>query len=540
ELVGRLQDGSTRALIDNALRGTGISADTVVNRIETGAPNAALERQWVADDLAKVAEAMGLNLERKDDLEVARERLNEVHVELGTALERAEVLRDDGVIEEAREIRFHFDQERLDDTMRAVRQELRGQGVNEAQLEARAVEIESRAFDRVEAEQREYLATRPEILSDPGAVYRTDEEGRGRITDQELADRLDREIEVILDRAPANQSISEAVASDFKERYPDMPDHVVRGLGDTYETSFRLNNEQELREAELEAAENATARDAALEANRLVNGIRQSEADGISAAERRELVTVIETNVREGANDDDRAYTDDRFEQLVRERDLLEANGASTQQRVALATEFTQLSLARQNDELSPEEARRADAILRDTADKYGSQMRDGLQRDDTREFMSIHDDGYFSRDERADEFEIERRREFRFAMQPYQVQQIDNPEIRRVVEHERSGDVSPSLATDEERLSYREQIEKELDDEQIERLREGDSDALENVSDDRLERLYAAKAYLQSDAATANSEAYREVVQEIAEEQYELQKDRLVDSEREGGPVHG
>ncbi|WP_306116304.1 relaxase/mobilization nuclease domain-containing protein [Roseovarius sp. MMSF_3305] len=540
ELVGRLQDGSTRAQIDNALRGTGISADTVVNRIETGAPNAALERQWVADDLAKVAEAQGLNLERKDDLEVARDRLNQVHVELGTALERAEVLRDDGVIEEAREIRFHFDQERLDDTTRAVRQELRGQGVNEAQLEARAAEIENRAFDRIEAEQQEYLETRPEILSDPGAVYRTDEEGRGRITDQELADRLDREIEVILDRAPANQSISEAVASDFKERYPDMPDHVARGLGDTYETSFRLNNEQELREAELEAAENATARDAALEANRLENGIRQAEADGISAAERRELVAEIETNVREGWNEDDRAYTDDRFEQLVRERDLLEANGGSTRQRVALATEFTQLSLARQNDELSPEEARRADVILRDTADRYGNQMLDGLQRDDTREFMSIHDEGYFSRDEKADEFEIERRREFRFAMQPYQSQGIDNAEIRRVVEHERSDDVSPSLATDEQRLSYREQIERELDDAQVERLREGDSDALENLSDDRLDRLYAAKAYLQSDAATANSEAYREVVQEIADEQYELQKDRLVDSEREGGPVHG
>lgn len=540
QLVGRLQDVSTRAQIDNALRGTGISADTVVNRIETGAPNAALERQWVADDLAKVAEAQGLNLERKDDLEVARERLNQVHVELGTALERAEVLRDDGVIEEAREIRFHFDQERLDDTTRAVRQELRGQGVNEAQLEARAVEIENRAFDRIEAEQREYLETRPEILSDPGAVYRTDEEGRGRITDQELADRLDREIDVILDRAPANQSISEAVASDFKERYPDMPDHVARGLGDTYETSFRLNNEQELREAELEAAENATAGDAALEANRLDNGIRQAEADGISAAERRELVAEIETNVREGWNEDDRAYTDDRFEQLVRERDLLEANVGSAQQRVALATEFTQLSLARQNGELSPEEARRADAILRDTADRYGNQMLDGLQRDDTREFMSIHDEGYFSRDERADEFEIERRREFRFAMQPYQAQGIDNAEIRRVVEHERSDDVSPSLTTDEQRLSYREQIEQELDDEQIERLREGDSDALENLSDDRLDRLYAAKAYLQSDAATANSEAYREVVQEIADEQYELQKDRLVNSEREGGPVHG
>ena len=36
ELVGRLQDGSTRAQIDNALRGTGISSDTVVNRIEIG------------------------------------------------------------------------------------------------------------------------------------------------------------------------------------------------------------------------------------------------------------------------------------------------------------------------------------------------------------------------------------------------------------------------------------------------------------------------------------------------------------------------
>lgn len=279
---------------------------------------------------------------------------------------------------------------------------MRGQGVVEAELEARATQLENRAFDRIEAEQREYLATRPEILSDPLAVYRTDEEGRGRIIDQALSDRLDREIEVILDRAPANQSIAEAVASDFKDRYPDMPDHLARGLGDTYETSFRLNNEQDLREAELEAAEIATAREQALQANRLDNGIAQAEADGASAANR------------------------------------------------------------------------------------------------------------------------------------------IENEDIRRVVAHERSDDMSPALATDEQRLSYREQIERELDDAQIARLRDGDSNALENVSDDRLDRLYAAKAYLQSDAVTANSEAYREVVQEIADEQYELQKDRLVDSEREGGPVHG
>ena len=704
ELIGRLQDGSTRAQIDNALHGTGISADTVVNRIETGAPNAALEREWVADDLARVAEAQGLNLERNDDLEAARERLNQVHVDLGTALERAEVLRDDGVIEEAREIRFHFDQERLDDTARTIRQEMRGQGVNEAQLEARAVEIENRAFDRIEAEQQSFLETRPEILSDPGAVYRTDEEGRGRITDQELADRLDREIEVILQRAPANQSISEAVASEFKDRYPDMPDHVARGLGDTYETSFRLNNEQELREAELEAAEIATAREQMLEVNRLDNGVAQSEADGISAAERRGLVSEIETNVREGANDDDRSYVDDRFEQLVIERDRLNANGASVQQRVALATEFSALSAARQSGQITADEAQRADVLLRDTADRYGIEMRDGLVREDTREFQDWQTNDPEGERAMADRFEVERlerldadlarvqggitaerdlrameidqtsldrmssrvrdeimsenadtqsfdqryeraevmvasgaieqtarariqqeREEYlsqrpelaaervlpysnvpfgakiedreradqisrevdrvmadrdnredvstavaddfrgrypdmpdhlarglgrtyevaseardREAIREFADMRIENDEIRRVVEHERSDDVSPSLATDEQRLSYREQIEQELDDAQIERLRDGDSDALENVSDDRLDRLYAAKAYLQSDTATASSEAYREVVQEIAEEQYELQKDRLVDSEREGGQVHG
>ena len=541
ELVGRLNEGRTRAQIENALHGTGINADTVVNRIETGAPNAALERQWVADDLAKVAEAQELNLERKDDVEAARARLNQVHVALGTALERAEVLRDDGVIEDAREIRFHFDQERLDDMMRAVRQELRGQGVNEAQLEARAAEIENRAFDRIEAEQRVYLEARPEILSGPHAVYRTDEEGRGRITDQDLADRLDREIEVILDRAPANQSISEAVASDFKDRYPDMPEHVARGLGDTYETSFRLNNEQELREAELEAAKIATAREQALDANRLENGIAQAEADGISAAERREQVSEIETNVREGANDDDRAYGDDRFEQLVIERDRLEAVGASVQQRVALAREFSALSAARQSGQLNAGEARRADVLLRDTADRYGAQMRDGLVREDTREFQDWQTSDPEGEREMSDRYEAERLARFDADLTRVQgTSRIENEEIRRVVAHERSDDVSPSLATDVKRLSYREQIERELDNAQIERLRDGDSDALENVSDDRLDRLYAAKAYLQSDAATANSEAYREVVQEIAEEQYELQKDRLVDSEREGGPVHG
>lgn len=582
ELVGRLSEGSARAQIDNALRGTGINAETVVNRIETGAPNAALESQWVADDLAKVAETEGLNLERKNDLEAARERLNQVHVELGTALERAEVLRDDGVIEDAREIRFHFDQAQFDDSARAIRQELRGQGVNEAQLEARAVEIENRAFDRIEAEQQTYLETRPEILSGPDAVYRTDEEGRGQITDQQLADRLDREIEVILDRAPANQTISEAVASDFKDRYPDMPDHVARGLGDTYETSFRLNNAQELREAEQEAAGLETARDNAADALRTENGVAMAEGERVSAADRREFEALEDQFARTDFN---YPYSDDPN---AREAGRAQTEQASEAFRSFAAKSPVHASMAsrawdKATDIMRPPEGylNERELVERGQVANRSTFTLSSAGSDETRTFMSAREAGRAYSESRAadrpriieqlsngsarvlastgqvgDEVhkaaprleDIERDvqnptdAEFwrAYHEREGEVTRIENDEIRRVVEHERSDDLSSPFANDDQRVSYREQIEQELDDEQIERLREGDSDALENVSDDRIDRLYAAKAYLQSDAATANTEVYREVVREIADEEYELQKDRLVDSEREGGPVHG
>ncbi|KIN69905.1 T-DNA border endonuclease virD2 [Sulfitobacter noctilucae] len=582
ELVGRLSEGSARAQIDNALRGTGINAETVVNRIETGAPNAALESQWVADDLAKVAETEGLNLERKDDLEAARERLNQVHVELGTALERAEVLRDDGVIEEAREIRFHFDQAQFDDSARAIRQELRGQGVNEAQLEARAVEIENRAFDRIEAEQQTYLETRPEIVSGPDAVYRTDEEGRGQIMDQQLADRLDREIEVILDRAPANQTISEAVASDFKDRYPDMPDHVARGLGDTYETSFRLNNAQELREAEQEAAGLETARDIAAVALRTENGVVMAEGERVSAADRREYEALEDQFARTDFN---YPYSDDPN---AREAGRAQTEQASEAFRSFAVKSPVHASMASRSwdkatDIMRPPEGylNERELVERGQVANRSTFTLSSAGSDETRTFMSAREAGRAYSDSRAadrpciieqlsngsarvlasagqvgDEVhtaaprleDIERDvqnptdAEFwrAYHEREGEVTRIENDEIRRVVEHERSDELSSPFANDDQRVSYREQIEQELDDEQIERLREGDSDALENVSDDRIDRLYAAKAYLQSDAATANTEVYREVVREIADEEYELQKDRLVDSEREGGPVHG
>ncbi len=111
----RLRAPDIRAQVDTALRGTGISSSVVVARMETGAQNAALERQWIADDLARVAEKDGLNLERRADMEAARETLNRAHVQLGIALERQQVLRQDGVIDEAREAQLGLPEERLAD-----------------------------------------------------------------------------------------------------------------------------------------------------------------------------------------------------------------------------------------------------------------------------------------------------------------------------------------------------------------------------------------------------------------------------------------
>jgi type IV secretion system T-DNA border endonuclease VirD2 len=115
----------------------------------------------------------------------------------------------------------------------------------------------------------------------------------------------------------------------------------------------------------------------------------------------------------------------------------------------------------------------------------------------------------------------------------------IANDDLRRVVQHERDGNLSSPFESDNQRLSYREAVERELDDEQVERLRNGDADVLSERIEDRLDRLYAAKTYLQSDAATANSEAARAVVEEIADREYERDRADLVDGETDRAQTH-
>ncbi|WP_299615609.1 relaxase/mobilization nuclease domain-containing protein [uncultured Tateyamaria sp.] len=371
-LVERLREGRTRAQIETALRGTGISSEAVVARIEQGANTAALEREWYADDLQKIAEAQNLNLERREDLKVAVDTLDKVHVALGTALERAEVLRRDGVIEDDHAPDIHYDAESVDDAARAIRQDMRGQGLSQTDIAERADEITIRAEARLEQEQRAYLRRHPELPARPSDVIDARDPFNVRIVDEAQADRTEADIDHILARSAGAVQIDAAVAAEMRARYPDMPEHLARGLGATYAATFA---------------------------------------------------------------------------------------------------------------------ARRSESVRDD--------------RDATHKLP-------------------------------------DNSLLAGVVAHERTDKITPPFADEEGRAAYRAEVERFLDDERIAALRNGDADAFDAVIDNRLDRLYAAKAYLQSDEATANSDAVREVVSEIAEEEYDAQRLKSLQSHTEKGQTHG
>lgn len=394
----RLAEPDLRSRIDAALRGTGISTSEVVARIETGASNAALEHQWISNDLAKVAEARDLNLERRADLEQARDILNDVHVELGTLLERENVLRRDGVMEaEPVSERFHYHEGAVRAMEGIIRQEMRADGLTAQQVEDRDWEVVSRAERRIETEQRAYLEAHPDLLARPGDVIDRSEPYRETITDAARASEITREVDRIMEGRDVRTPVADAVADDLRARYPDMPSHLARGLGATYAAVV------EIRDTEA------------------INQVRR------------------ETEMR----------------------------------------------------------------------DRLGSGTRDDILA---------------TRDETAPQFD----RADRLA-----------DEIKRVLDHERAGELSAPFETEAERDAFRGEIARVLDDPQLERLTSGDADALEKVLEDRLDRLYVAKVYLQSDAATANTEALRQVVDDLADTEYEKHRTGDVDGETERGQVH-
>ena len=219
--LDRLREPDVRAQVDTALRGTGISSSVVVARVETGAQNAALERQWIADDLARVAEKDGLNLERRADLETARETLNRAHVQLGIALERHRVLRQDGVIDETREARLSQSDERLVEEKEAEAVEF----WPNADADIRRVIDHERGGNlhspfQDEGERQSYReAVEGELDEDQIARLR---DGDADVLKDQIEERLDRlyaaKVYLQSNEATANSEATRAVVEEIAER----------------------------------------------------------------------------------------------------------------------------------------------------------------------------------------------------------------------------------------------------------------------------------------------------------------------------------
>lgn len=221
EQLDRLQEPEVRAQIDTALRGTGIRTGVVIARMETGAQNAALERQWIADDLQRVAESEDLNLERRDDLETARETLNRAHVQLGIALERNQILHEDGVIEE------------MVDDRADLRDDLRVVDTQQAPVERQATVNED--LQRVIKYEREGNLSSPFADADDRQSYREAVErdldeaqldrlraGDADVLKDQIEDRLDRlyvaKSYLQADASTANSEATRAVVEEIADR----------------------------------------------------------------------------------------------------------------------------------------------------------------------------------------------------------------------------------------------------------------------------------------------------------------------------------
>ena len=113
-------------------------------------------------------------------------------------------------------------------------------------------------------------------------------------------------------------------------------------------------------------------------------------------------------------------------------------------------------------------------------------------------------------------------------------------PTTADILSRMRDDPTADPFRSDMERETLRAELEELVGEEQAADLAIGDETTLEEHMSDRLDRLYAAKAYLQSDAALANSVAMEHVLDEIANEEIDVQRERHVDADGEKGVTHG
>jgi hypothetical protein len=252
-----LRSPETQQALEEIERDYGLNAAALTARLELGAENSHLERIWIRDDLQTVAEHQGLDLSKEADLHDALYRTSEAYTYIRDDLIPERVLERVPHLEPVYEQderavshQPHIDQDSLASISADIRNELMGVDRSEDfdtrydRLQAMQEDgrLEEMARERIAREQAEYLRDKPDILASPDLVY------RGQPSQEEIVDRaLYARIEAEAARAVAaddSADVKTAVASDFKARYPDMPDHLARGLGQTYATALSIRDRQ--------------------------------------------------------------------------------------------------------------------------------------------------------------------------------------------------------------------------------------------------------------------------------------------------------
>lgn len=110
----QLDDPALKARVTEAVQGAGIDSDAVLARMREGAGNAALEQQWLAQDLRAIAKEEQLDLRDTAQRDQAMDRLEAVHGRLGDVLTEARVLRAVEVLEEEEPVREEAEKRALE------------------------------------------------------------------------------------------------------------------------------------------------------------------------------------------------------------------------------------------------------------------------------------------------------------------------------------------------------------------------------------------------------------------------------------------
>ena len=143
--------------LERALDGTGIDPDEVAARMRVGATNAALERQWIADDVRAVAVERGLDLKDQQQFEAALAEVDRVHdriaAEFGIGVENT-------VIDQGTDTESHRTQAQADDdrAREAAEAEAEAARVDTRSTHAARADLARLAAPANEADARRYVA----------------------------------------------------------------------------------------------------------------------------------------------------------------------------------------------------------------------------------------------------------------------------------------------------------------------------------------------------------------------------------------------